>query len=482
MSEDKHTLVDAKGKNPPLTQDQPSPPARVLAEERRMGPCERFLQGLYAQGIFVTLSGLLISGPLDERILRQALAVIQRRHPLLRVHVPRPGHDFVTEGTEPIPFRVVQRDSPDRWKMAIEEELNRANPCGRHPLIRLVWVTDRQSTEHEILMVMSHAIGDGITTLLLVYDFLNACQAALEGTSNLTESLESLPPMEALIPRWMKEKQTKVPQKAAGILPIDQKASPSKRRTRILFRVIDAQFTKRLAARCREQGGTVHGALCAASLKACRALDTDDRELGLSTNINLRDWLEPPVPFFHVGTYISSVTTHHLATPASDFWALAREVNSAVSQAIERVQYLDVDQLKKWEKSSRVSLWFWGKIMRFATRFVVPRIRAGRLQALNVTNMGRVPYSLQFGPFKVKAAFGTSSQHLMGSSMQVSVGTFGGAMCFAFTYAEPILRPARAGQFIEAFECELRRAIGDETAEESLQALDARSEPAAAER
>jgi hypothetical protein len=43
--------------------------------------------------------------------------------------------------------------------------------------------------------------------------------------------------------------------------------------------------------------------------------------------------------------------------------------------------------------------------------------------------------------------------------MQVAVQTLGGAMCFAFVYADPILRPAHGEEFVEAFEAQLRGAL-----------------------
>jgi hypothetical protein len=413
-----------------------------------MGATERLLHDMHTWGTFVLGHAARISGPLTETVVRQALAAVQRRHPLLRVHVPAAGRDYVSDGTGLVPLRVVERDAEDRWRRVFEEELNAPIPYGAHPLIRAVLVTDGVSPDHELVLISSHAIIDGAAGVSLLRDLLNACVAAHEGRADRDETLETVAPLEALIPAWMAEKRVRPRFRVSGILPIDRGVAPAKRRSRVLFRVVDAEQTARLSAKSRQEGCTVNAALCAAGLRACREVGREDRALGLSTNVSLRERLVPPVGIDHLGTYISSVHTHHRVASGSDFWSLAREVKDAIARAIERVEYLEnVDTIR------------WGAVARWVARHLLPRIRFGRLHALNLTNVGRIPYAAEFGPFRVEAYFAASSQHRVGSSMQVAVQTLGGAMCFAFVHADPILLPARGEQFVEAFEAQLRGAL-----------------------
>jgi hypothetical protein len=413
-----------------------------------MGPTERLLHDMHTCGTFVLGHAARISGPVTETIVRQALDAVQRRHPLLRVHVPRVGHDFVPDGGGSIPLRVVARDSEERWQRVFEDELNAPIPYGAHPLIRAVLLTDGRSPDHELVLISSHAIIDGAAAVTLLRDIMNACVAAYEGCTNPDESLEPVPPLEALLPAWMYEKRVRPRFKVSGILPVDRRVAPSKRRSRVVFRVVEKEETARLSAKCREQGCTVNAALCAAGLRACRVVGRGDQELGLSTNVSLRERLDPPVAVDHLGTYISSVHTHHRVTSSSEFWSLAREIKGAIALAIERVEYLEnVDTIR------------WGAVARLVARHLLPRMRAGRLHALNLTNVGRIPYEAEFGPFRAHAYFAASSQHQVGSSMQVAVQTLGGAMCIAFVYADPILLPERGQQFVEAFEAQVRDAL-----------------------
>jgi NRPS condensation-like uncharacterized protein len=413
-----------------------------------MGPTERLLHDMHTCGTFVLGHAARISGPVTESIVRQAFDAVQRRHPLLGVHVSGVGHDFVSDGTGPVPLRVVARDSEDRWQRVFEDELNAPIPYGAHPLIRAVLLTDGRSPDHELVLISSHAIIDGAGGVTLLRDLMNACVAAHEGRRNPDESLEPVPALEALLPAWMYEKRVRPRFKVSGILPIDRRVAPSRRRSRVLFRVVDRQEVARLSAKCREQECTVNAALCAAGLRACCEVGRGDQELGLSTNVSLRERLTPPVAVDHLGTYISSVHTHHRVASRSEFWSLAREIKAAIGLAIERVEYLEnVDTIR------------WGGVARLVARHLLPRMRAGRLHALNLTNVGRIPYEAEFGPFRVAAYFAASSQHRVGSSMQVAVQTLGGAMCIAFVYADPTLLPARGQQFVEAFEAQVRGAL-----------------------
>lgn len=427
--------------------DLPSTAISLVAD-RRMGPSERLLHDMHTSGTFVLGHAARISGPLTEPVVRRALDAVQRRHPLLQVHVPAAGRDFVVAGTPPIPLRVVARDTEDRWQSVFEDELQVPIAVGLRPLVRAVLVTDGEADDHELLFVSSHAVIDGASGVTLLRDVLNACAAVSEGRHVGDEPLPPVPPLEALIPAWMPAKRVRPRFKVAGILPVDRRAPPAHRKSRVLLRVVDAERTARLSARSREHGCTVNAALCAAGLLACRDVARADQDFGLSTNVSLRERLTPPVAADNLGTYVSSVHTHHRVASTSDTWALAREIKDAISLAIERVEYLDnVDAIR------------WGWVARWVARHLLPRIRDGRLHALNLTNVGRIPLETQVGRFRVRAFFALSSQHRVGSSMQIAVQTLGGAMSIAFVHAEPTLSPARGEKFVEAFEARLAAAL-----------------------
>jgi hypothetical protein len=416
---------------------------------RRMGTSERVLDYIYRLGIFVVAQVVRLNGPLTERDLVNALAALQNRHPLLRVHLPNARSDFVESGTEPIELRPVLRESADHWQRAYAEQIHAPQPYGRRPLVRVTWLRDAAGQEHELITSGSHIVLDGAAGTAYYRDLLSACARSIEGASAFGETLETVPALDELLPRWARERKKVQRFDPARIMSIDRAARPAKRCSRVQFRAVDADRTAQLVERARAHGVTLTSVLNAAALKAARSVEADDCELTVSTNVSLRHILEPPVAADHLGSYVSAVSTHHRVEQASDFWALARENADAVTRAVDAGEHLDAYRAK------------FGRLEKFVLRFFAPRFRAGRIQALNVTNMGRVPYPTQFGPLRATGFYIGSSQHILGSSMQVGAQTLGGTLCVTFVYSPPILAPARAAAFIDAFERELGGAMGD---------------------
>jgi hypothetical protein len=409
-----------------------------------MGTSERLLAYLHRRGIFVVAHAIRVQGPLTERDVTNGLRALQERHPLLRVHLPDARADFVEAGTAPIELRPLVRDNPDHWQRMFEEQLARPLPYGERPLLRVTWLRDVSGQEHDLILGSNHVIVDGGGGAAIYRDLLTACMRSLDGQRLLDERLEMLPPLDELLPRSAGQRKEKRGFEVARIMTIDRAAPVAKRRSRALFRVLDADRTAHLAARARDQGATLTGVICAAALKAARSVESEDREFTLSTNVNLRDLLEPPVSAEHLGSYISSVSTHHRVESATEFWALARETRAAIKAAVDNVDYLPPRRDK------------FGWFEKLILGFVAPRLRGGRIQALNVTNMGRIHFPTEFGPLTAKAFYAASAQHVLGSSMQVAVHTLGGALFTAFVYADPILLPGRAADFVEAFDAQLR--------------------------
>ncbi len=422
---------------------------------RSMGLSERLLSYLHGRGIFVCGHVIRLQGPLTERDLSHGLRALQMRHPLLRVHLPDKGADFVEAGTAPIELRALRREDTDHWQRIYEEQLATPLPYGDRPLLRVTWLRDASGHEHDLVLGSNHVIIDGASGAAIYHDLLSACMRSIDGQTTLDASLQVLPPVDDLLPPSSQDPQEKRPFKPGSIMTIDRPVRVGKRRSRVFFRAFDADETAFLVGQARAHGTTLNSVLCAAALKAARSVESADCELTLSTNVSLRDMLAAPVPTEHLGSYISSVTTHHRVESESDIWSLARESRAAIKRAIDGAEYLP-------PRRDRFG-WF-EKLM---LGILAPRWRAGRLQALNVSNVGRIPFPTRFGPLTATAFYAGSSQHVLGSSMQLAVQTLGGAAFATFVYADPVLSPQRAAGFVEAFDGALRRILDTARAGES---------------
>ncbi len=202
-----------------------------------------------------------IEGKTTLEAWRYALDRAQARHPLLsasiddRVGVPH----FVSHGGVRLPLRVVETGDPAlAWQAEMSEELVRTFEFSNAPLARavLVHAPDRAA----FILVLHHAIGDGMTALYLFRDVLTALAGGKLTPLPLSPSLDDL--ATSLDRRHASEPDG--PETGEPLGP------PSSFRPRNAIRptvrgiALSQTLTGELRDRARREGTTVHGALLAA--------------------------------------------------------------------------------------------------------------------------------------------------------------------------------------------------------------------------
>ena len=112
---------------------------------------------------------------LAEYRLRRALNAVQRRHPLLTVHVEdRPVSRlgfYRPDDVAPIPL-TVQHSSEDSWRSLAAQELSRPFDRSIAPLIRATLL--RTPFSSTVLLTFDHTIADGISSVLVLDDLVGA--------------------------------------------------------------------------------------------------------------------------------------------------------------------------------------------------------------------------------------------------------------------------------------------------------------------
>lgn len=145
-----------------------------------------------------------VEGFFEESAVRNALQKIQQKHPFLRVTIET-GTDgipsYVTqELIEPIPYRMIERQSDDDWLAEAEVEWSTPFNANNTPLARLVWLRSEQVSE--LLIVCHHCIGDATSIITLMRELLE-CLA--EPGTTLHPYAPFCP--EALVPAEMRQSQ-----------------------------------------------------------------------------------------------------------------------------------------------------------------------------------------------------------------------------------------------------------------------------------
>ncbi|MET8002855.1 amino acid adenylation domain-containing protein [Nonomuraea glycinis] len=153
---------------PPVRDEPPGEaPAALSAIQRRMWFVERLAPGTPAHNIAMAQR---LSGPLDVAALEAALAVVARRHEVLRWRVPQSGGVPVVAVTRPGPVPLPVRDVPER---EVDEHLQaearqpfdlESGPLWRALLLRVA------DDEHVLAITAHHLVFDGWSQKVLYDD------------------------------------------------------------------------------------------------------------------------------------------------------------------------------------------------------------------------------------------------------------------------------------------------------------------------
>ena len=116
-----------------------------------------------------------VSGRTSPRDWRQALDMVQERHPFLSVRVERsPGSipQFRQVDAIPIPLRIVEDDPTTRWEAEVGEELATPFDPNGAPLVRAVFI--QGIDDAAFILVAYRAIADGLSVAYAIRDTLSA--------------------------------------------------------------------------------------------------------------------------------------------------------------------------------------------------------------------------------------------------------------------------------------------------------------------
>ena len=260
---------------------------------------------------------------------RAALDSLQSRHPLFSVCIDineesKPYFRHVADA--PIPLRVIEGRVPFTWETEIEKELALPFDAETAPLVRAVLLHDTQ--EAVFTLTAHHSVGDGMSLAYAIKDTLRA----LSGQP--IDPLPVPPPQEELlrlIDRTATALTTEAPDEHRSEPPVGYRKRDHSR-PRIHRVALTAETTRRLRERSREEGATVHGALCAALLLAGRQVSErwNENPVRITSPINTRSLLKAGDD---VSLLISAGTVSFEFQAKAMFWEVARQAMHGLAGA-----------------------------------------------------------------------------------------------------------------------------------------------------
>lgn len=262
---------------------------------------------------------------LAENPLHSALAAIQRRHPLLAVHV----HDhpvsrlgfYRRDAVAPIPL-AVRPATGASWQTVAADELSRPFDRSAAPLIRATLL--RSPSASTLLLTFDHTIADGISSVRVLEDLV----AALNDKPLLPRPIPQ--PLEDLLIQNVRSSDL-----GSGADRDARMAEPSTLRTfdgtrpRVYAVSLPRDDTARLVRRCRDELTTVHAALLVAASSVRGRMHGESFVRSLSP-IDVRKLIGDPDD---CAIRFSCTTAGLPTTDNQPFWSRARTMTRELTAA-----------------------------------------------------------------------------------------------------------------------------------------------------
>jgi hypothetical protein len=391
---------------------------------REFGPTERayWLMGKIHPNHFAMSAE--VSGVTTVDMWREALDELQRRHPLLNVHIGRNAASklvYRQAAGHKIPLIVKRRISPLQWQAEFERELMTPFDDNTPPLMRAILL---EGDNHcEIILVIHHVIADGMSMLFIMRDLLQA----LSG-QKLTPL--PVPPTqeERLAAIWTSELPP-VSNSNASPRPADKPVSfyrpEDGKRPRVRGLRLSQEQTSLLVEVARREGATVHTALCTALVLAGRQISPlwSDHAVRVLSPISLRKVLNAGDD---CGLAVTAAMLPFDPPPGVAFWNLARGAKQSLLpvRALESVASARLydDVLATNDDDEAMS--------RLLARVV-------RYELLAI-NLQRAPFESKFGDLALEGFWGPSAVMGVEGEQVISVVTVNGSMVLVHTSYTPL--------------------------------------------
>ncbi|NEQ09932.1 MAG: alcohol acetyltransferase [Moorea sp. SIO4E2] len=393
-----------------------------------------------------------ILGPLNEEIVRQAFDIVQTHHPRLNSRIVGDVDNLRFEtGAKKIPLRVVEKEYEGKWQETLLEELNTQIESSE-VLLRAVLVQEQELGENSashLIITIHHAITDALSSIQLYSELLSYCSKVASGEPVVpVPNLPTLPPVDELLPPSTKGFRGNI-NKLLFVLRLlfkniwhqpkglsFEKTVPLElRRTGNVYRQLDAEVTKELILRCRQEKTTVQGALCAALIFATAIKIGSGKKKYVSCwiPVDLRKHLKPVIGNENMVLLVGPITSFHTLDTNTSFWELAREVRQQVEVGLKRGD-------------------MFSGVLMYKKMFELALTRRDQApQTVSISNIGRVNIPRVYGQFELSEISFASGQAMFGGLVLAYVTTFEGKMFLHFPFSKPAISQETMETLVDSF-------------------------------
>jgi Condensation domain len=384
---------------------------------RPLGPSEQYfwLSNQNSAKHFVIAAEIVGDATVEAWI--SAVAAVQSRHPLLRVSVecgPEGAPCFREQANIPIPVRILPGEEAAPWQVEMAKELATPILLSGTSLVRITLL--QKAGGSTLLLSMHHSIADGLSSVFVIRDILEALSGKALQPLTLTEPQENFCLGAAGTP----------PPASGPVYPPATLLRRAAGGPTVQALKLSKELTMKLRTHAREVGATVHCAMVAALTFAGRQLSSD--------------WLRHPV---------------RVISPVNNRRLLGLEEQCALSIIFPAGAYAPDSEARLWDVARAVkgdlapfrtagglSTVFSGFRQLIATSPDVAQIAAFELQGCAcesmLSNLGVLPFETSFGGFKLESLWGPSVFVGIEGEQMIGATTLNGALHLLHTSYTPI--------------------------------------------
>ena len=311
----------------------------VMNYERNATPAERF----FTRSPFSIITMVArIKGNVSEEMLKNAVAKVQQRHPLLRVRIKdETDHTqwFTSSGVQEIPIEIIPRKNENDWIKAHADASKVPYEFETRPAIRFILV--HSADVSELIILCHHIICDGMSLAYLARDMMVHLGDPTREVEVLPTpapiDLDNLPAdvsQSGLVKLLINRMNRRWAEESVFFDQEDYKALTKAYWDNYNHEIFSIEMsgaeTSALVARCRKENITVNSALTAASSGAQSSIEGEKPyHAKIVVAASLRDRIPDP-PGEGIGMYAGGVELKFKYSHKRSFWENARKFHQHI--------------------------------------------------------------------------------------------------------------------------------------------------------
>lgn len=434
----------------------PAPPSKI-SMLRPLGIFERALLISDQHAPFNVVTVLQLDPIPAPTIFEQALAMLQKRHPLMRARIgtnSRGQASFQTIPDPDVQITVTPRKADDQWIKVVEREMSEHFDVASGPLFRVIYLGGKR--EGEIILTLHHTIMDAASGMNLLDELLRACAAIQAGRPFDLPALNLVSPVEKQFPASFRSTRRIGPTLRYASSQIGDEIgyrwqARGKRiprvhqggRGHILTTILPEALVNQLVHRGRKERVTLNSLLNAALMLAV------NRNLyaGQSTPMrtfsfaDLRPYTVPATPSENLANYISMLRLTLNVSGRDDIWVLARELHAKI-----------YGSLKGGDK-------FTATTMSEPLMKMLTTLRSMRMGATALNYSGAIPLQPTYGGTHVVGLHAFISAYDIGPEFASQARLFNDQLWWDFTYLDSDMDKVLAEKIIGEIRSILENAV-----------------------